>query len=118
MPRDLTAAIAEPTLVRVLMNLIRNAAAAYPSLQRRVGWIVVSATRVDGEILIEVADDAGSVPEEARAKIFEPLAGGRGWIGLGLAVGRALVRDAGGDLELLASEPGETRFRVRVRAMG
>jgi signal transduction histidine kinase len=116
-PRDLTAAVGEHTLVRVLMSLIRNAAAAYPSLQRRVGWIVVSAAREGGDLIIEVADDAGSVPEDMRDKLFEPYAGPRGWVGLGMAVGRALLREAGGDLLLAATGPSETRFRVRVKAI-
>ena len=117
-PRDLAAAVGEHTLVRVLMNLIRNAAAAYPSLQRRVGWIVVAAQREGRDIVIEVSDDAGSVPEDMRDKLFEPFAGPRGWVGLGLAVGRALLREAGGELELAATGPSETRFRLRVKAAG
>jgi DNA-binding NarL/FixJ family response regulator len=117
-PRDLTAVVAEHTLVRVLVNLIRNAAAAFTPSRNKVGWIVISAARIDDEIAVEVTDDAGSVPANSRQGIFDAFARGTGsGPGLGLSVGRALLRDAGGDLELIASEGNETRFRVTVRGV-
>jgi signal transduction histidine kinase len=112
-PRDLTARIAEHTLIRVLINLILNAAQAFPSGAGRARWIDIVASAADGIVSVEVADNAGGVPAAVRSRLFEPFVTSReeGGLGLGLAIARALVRRAGGELDLVASGPLETRFR-------
>lgn len=114
LPRDLTAAIADRTLVRVIANLLMNAADAFREENPSRNWIVITSEVVGGKIVVEVADNAGGLSDLARQALFMPFAKGtqteRG-LGLGLAVARALVREAGGELELVASGPMETRFR-------
>ncbi|MBV9734992.1 MAG: ATP-binding protein, partial [Acidisphaera sp.] len=45
--------------------------------------------------------------------LFRPFVGsGRGGTGLGLAIARDLMRAHGGDIELAASGPGGTTFRL------
>lgn len=112
-PRDLTVRIAEHTLIRVIINLILNAAQAFSTGVTRARWIDVVATSAKGVITIDVADNAGGVPDSVRARLFEPFvtSRGEGGLGLGLPVARALLRRAGGELELIATGSTETRFR-------
>lgn len=79
------------------------------------------ATRVgvrascDGEtVRLLVDDDGEGISEGNRAHVFEPFfttRRDRGGTGLGLAISSALVRNAGGTIELVASERGAS-FRV------
>jgi len=92
----------------------------------------VSASEVSGRItlrtgcerdmvLVEVADDGPGIPPEDRARIFEPFFStkdvGHG-TGLGLDVSyRIVVGRHGGDIHVV-SEPGRTRFEVRLPVDG
>jgi len=92
----------------------------------------VSASEVSGRItlrtgcerdrvLVEVADDGPGIPPENRARIFEPFFStkdvGHG-TGLGLDVSyRIVVGRHGGDIHVV-SEPGRTRFEVRLPVDG
>jgi signal transduction histidine kinase len=99
-------------LFRVLVNLGRNAVQAMEG----GGEIEVSARRDDGVVLIDVADTGGGLSGAAREHLFEPFRGGAraGGIGLGLAIARDLMRAHGGDIELVETGPGGTRFRLRL----
>jgi signal transduction histidine kinase len=72
-------------------------------------------------VLVEVADDGPGIPPENHARIFEPFFStkdvGHG-TGLGLDVSyRIVVGRHGGDIHVV-SEPGETRFEVRLPVEG
>jgi signal transduction histidine kinase len=106
-------------LFRVLVNLCRNAVQALesgdpdPSVVRR---LVVSASREDGAVTIEIADTGPGVPERARAHLFRAFQGSvrPGGTGLGLAIAAELVRAHGGSIALLETErPGAT-FRITI----
>jgi signal transduction histidine kinase len=96
------------SLVRVLGNLLRNAGEAEA---RR---ITVVAAHESGELAIIVADDGPGLPDHVRAALFRPFVTGarRGSTGLGLAIVHDLMRAHGGDVVLLDSGPGGTRFRL------
>jgi signal transduction histidine kinase len=75
----------------------------------------VRSARVDGDAVLEVADDGPGVPPEQTDQIFErfyrvegALASGSG---LGLAIARELAQLMGGRVEL-DSAPGRTAFRL------
>jgi signal transduction histidine kinase len=75
----------------------------------------VRSARVDGDAVLEVADDGPGVPPEQADQIFErfyrvegALASGSG---LGLAIARELAQLMGGRVEL-ESAPGRTAFRL------
>jgi signal transduction histidine kinase len=100
-------------LNQVWTNLIDNAVAAMDGH----GTLTVR-TRRDGDMaLIEIGDTGPGVPEEIRSRIFEPFFTtkpvGEG-TGLGLDISwRIVVKKHRGDLRV-ESEPGDTRFQVRI----
>jgi signal transduction histidine kinase len=96
-----------PSLMRrAVRNLIENAVKYGEVAEVR---LVPGADR----IAIEVADRGPGIPAEQLENVFDPftrLEQSRnretGGIGLGLALARAIVRDAGGDIALTAREGG------------
>jgi signal transduction histidine kinase len=114
-PRDLPAiALSEDRLRQVLLNLLLNAIDATPP----GGRVSVSAKRVGDSVEIAVCDDGPGIPPELRAEIFEPFFSTRAHSagGLGLAIARRIVRDAGGDLRVRARRAGGAEFALRVAA--
>jgi len=99
-------------LNQVWINLIENAIDAVDG----DGNIKVSTAREDDQVLVEVVDDGPGIPEEVRSRIFDPFFTtkeiGEG-TGLGLDIVRRIVASHSGDLTF-HSEPGETRFTVRL----
>lgn len=95
----------------VLENLATNAAQALPD----DGRIRFSAQPVGNQWHFEVDDDGPGIPPDSRDRLFTPLNSSKpGGSGLGLALSRQLARHLGGDLCLIHSEPGRTRFQLTV----
>lgn len=98
--------------VAVLGNLVDNAMDAVADAAER--WVeVVLQPSEDGGIVLEVSDSGPGIPVDLRDRVFEQgfstkPAGAQGR-GVGLALVRAVVDDAGGAVEL-RSDP--TTFRV------
>ena len=100
---------AEPaSIVRVLVNLLRNAGEA------RARHVHVAAEEDGGIVAVTVGDDAPGLPEAVQAALFRPfVTGGRpGGTGLGLAIVRDLVRAHGGEASLIATAGSGTSFRL------
>ncbi len=100
-------------LNQVWTNLLDNAIDAVDGQ----GRITVRTASENGRVLVEVADDGPGIPEDVRERIFEPFYTtkdvGEG-TGLGLDISyRVVVEDHKGDIRVL-SEPGDTRFQVRL----
>jgi signal transduction histidine kinase len=99
-------------LNQVWTNLIDNAADAVDGR----GNITVRAFAEVDRVEVEVADDGPGIPREVRQRVFEPFYTtkevGAG-TGLGLDVVRRVVVAHGGEVSV-RSEPGETRFTVRL----
>ncbi|HUC60758.1 MAG TPA: HAMP domain-containing sensor histidine kinase [Alphaproteobacteria bacterium] len=93
-------------LFRVLVNLGRNA------FEARATRVQVSAQLVDGRVEVAVEDNGQGIPAAARQHLFQPFGGTAkpGGTGLGLAIARDLLRAHGGDIALVESRPGATRF--------
>lgn len=114
---DAIVAMSESNLVRVLMNLIVNAGNAFSTAAPVHNRVTVRVGRTAAGIIIDVVDNAGGVPRDV--PLFGPFATGRRdgkTPGLGLAVARALLREAGGDLELAETGPGGSTFRCTIRS--
>jgi signal transduction histidine kinase len=75
------------------------------------------ATRVAGgpeAVLVEIEDDGPGVPEEIRARVFEPFFTTRAsGTGLGLAVVRRIMEFHGGEVSLRGTPGGGATFVLR-----
>ncbi len=111
LPREqLTARADRDQIKRLVLNLMRNAAAVSSR-------VVVSGEVLHGEVVIRVADDGPGVPLEMRDRIFEPFTTDKEQgAGLGLAIVRKVADAHGGRVEVGdATESGLGRgaeFRV------
>jgi signal transduction histidine kinase len=103
-------------LNQVWTNLVDNAIDAVAG----EGHIKIRTDRENERVLVEIADDGRGIPEEIRDRVFEPFFTtkdvGKG-TGLGLDISYRVVEDLGGDICVL-SEPGDTRFQVRLPIKG
>jgi signal transduction histidine kinase len=107
-------------LNQVWTNLIDNAIDAV-SPSEASGRLTLRTGCERDRVLVEVTDDGPGIPPENHARIFEPFFStkdvGHG-TGLGLDVSyRIVVGRHGGDIHVV-SEPGETRFEVRLPVDG
>jgi signal transduction histidine kinase len=100
-------------LNQVWTNLIDNALAAMAG----TGTLTVRTARDEDWLLVEVADTGPGIAAEIRKRVFEPFFTTKGvgeGTGLGLDVSwRVVVNRHHGDLSV-ESEPGNTRFQVRL----
>jgi len=90
------------TFLRVLENLIRNAAEAIdargPDAEPR-GRVTLSVRRGDEVAEIRVRDNGTGLPDAVRARLFEPFVTSKKvGTGIGLATSRNSIRAQGGDL--------------------
>ena len=104
-------------LNQVFLNLLINAKQAIEGRGQPSGTIRVTTRLVDGEIVVEVADDGCGIPADVLPKVFDPFFTtkpvGHG-TGLGLSISHGIVAEHGGRIEV-ESCPGQgTRFRVRL----
>jgi signal transduction histidine kinase len=100
-------------LNQVWTNLVDNAVAAMEGH----GRLTIRTGRDNDRLLVEICDTGPGVPPELSQRIFEPFFTtkpvGEG-TGLGLDISwRIVVNKHRGDLRL-RSEPGDTRFQVRL----
>src|SRR6266478_1714652 len=105
-----------------LTNIIKNAGeavAAVPADQLGRGRIVISAARIDSEIVIDVIDNGIGLPKENRSRLLEPYVTTREkGTGLGLAIVGKILEEHGGRIELRdAAEkfPGQRGAWMRLR---
>jgi signal transduction histidine kinase len=96
--------LADPTLLRrVLNNLVSNALEAMEG----GGTLDVRVERTGERVRVAITDSGPGVPEEVRARLFEPYFTTRsGGTGLGLAIARRVIEDAGGTIALEPARPG------------
>ncbi|WP_112320760.1 ATP-binding protein [Oceanibium sediminis] len=100
-------------LAQVLINLVTNAIKYGPDTG---GEIRISALASKHHVTLDVADNGPGIPAHQRKNVFEKftrlgevtLAGSAG---LGLPISREIMRNIGGDLELVPDAPGAT-FRL------
>ena len=111
---------ADPARLRqILWNIVKNAVKFTPR-GGRVALRVVPAP--EGRVAIEISDTGVGFSESEMARIFRPFeqAGhGKGGLGLGLTISRALVEAHDGTLTAQSGGPGEgATFRIELPAAG
>ncbi len=101
-------------LKQIFVNLISNAKQA---LKHSGGTITVEVGR-DGDCAwAEVRDDGPGIPEELRARVFEPFFTTRrdsGGTGLGLSVSLGIAESHGGSLVVDEADGGGASFRLQL----
>jgi signal transduction histidine kinase len=111
-PGSVVAGVDRDVVERVLAPLLDNACRY---ARRR---ILLSATRVDGRVVVSVADDGPGLPEGELERAFEPgvrfPGAGHAGAGLGLPLARRLARAAGGEVSAGRSPLGGAAFRVEL----
>ena len=105
-------------LLRVLLNLARNAVQALESRAPNDparDQVRISGRREGAIMIIEVADTGQGFSDKARAHLFEAFQGSTrsGGTGLGLAIAAELVRAHGGEIILVDGTIGAT-FRLKI----
>ena len=104
-------------LHRIIANLVRNGAQA--SINAHLPVKITARTRSPrGVFIVEIADRGPGVPENARARLFQPFAASsnQGGTGLGLAIARELANAMGGDVTLCDSTSNGAVFALTLRA--
>lgn len=93
----------------VVYNLAQNAVEASAPGQEVALRCGAEANR----ILFSVTDNGPGIPATVRARLFQPTRSTKaGGSGLGLALSQQLARQAGGSIELTASDAGGTTFTL------
>ncbi|HSP25828.1 MAG TPA: HAMP domain-containing sensor histidine kinase [Saliniramus sp.] len=95
-------------LLRVLVNLVRNAVQALRGLERERRRVDLRAVREGGRVTINIRDHGPGLPPRARERLFEPFqsAARPGGSGLGLAICAEIVRLHGGEIALVDTQEG------------
>ena len=104
-------------LERLVRNLTDNAA------RHATGQVRVSLRELDGHVVLRVEDDGGGVDPRQRERIFDRFVRldeardrDSGGSGLGLAIVREVAEFHGGDVRVLESDLGGSRFEIRLPA--
>ena len=100
---------------QVFLNLIKNAMDAIEQRRKENaavelrGEIKISLWVNSDDILVRIRDNGIGLSEQNQRKLFEPSFSTKGneGTGFGLSICRRFIREAGGDLILYKSEPGE-----------
>ncbi len=105
--------VSEDSLRQLLLNLLLNASAITPaggSIALSVDWSPTRANHVE----LKISDDGPGIDPNLVGRIFEPFWTTRseGGGGLGLAICKRIVEDAGGEIEVHNRREGGACFRV------
>ena len=120
LPPEAFVSIPPLSLQQVLVNLLLNAGKA---MGRGGGRIMVSARSADGRTVLRFADTGPGIPEAILPSLFEPFVGTGAPVesgddevtqghGLGLAVCRLLIENAGGTIEASSPSSGGAVFTI------
>ena len=99
----------EAQLRQALLNLLRNAREAMPG-----GGVIEVRVAAEGmSVVVDVADRGGGIPEDIRARVFDPFFSTKGeGTGLGLAITRHILEAHGGSVTCEPRAGGGTAFRL------
>lgn len=114
-PADTAALVDGKQVERAIYNLLLNACQS--ARTGREAPSVEARLRVqDGAIIIEVQDNGPGVPEGIRTSLFQPFVseGKQKGSGLGLTLAQSIAAEHGGEVVLVATNPGETIFRMTI----
>lgn len=100
-------------LFQIIANLALNAVEAAGA----GGKVCFSSHQDQSGVYIDVADDGPGVPRDKADTIFRPFVSTKAsGTGLGLAISRNMLRQQGGDIQLVHHDGAGARFRIRLPA--
>ena len=108
----------EVPLQQVLLNLINNAMDAVTQLpvERRTITLTTRTRTQDRSGMLVVEDQGPGVPDDLRAKLFQPFFTTKGeGLGMGLAICQTILQTLGGSIELQSRSGRGASFRVVLR---
>lgn len=109
----------ESRLTQVVVNLLINAAQAFPTSSPATNQIIVRTSRVGSSVAIDIIDNGPGIGPDVLPRIFDPFfttkALGVG-TGLGLAISHGIVTAFGGTLECTTQLGRGTTFRIKLPA--
>lgn len=112
---DLSIVVSHNDLMQVLLNLVKNSMDAYVDSKITPSPIIIEVQRKGSEIIIEVRDHAGGIPESIMNEIFNPYFStkdDKNGTGLGLYMCKMIIEEhLRGKLEV-RSEKGITEFLI------
>ena len=99
-------------MVRVFLNLARNAAEATAG----EGTVTISGRKENSHIEFRVFDDGPGIAEEIENRLFEPFVthGKKYGTGLGLAIAKKIVEDHGGRISVESESGAGTSFIIKL----
>ena len=103
---------------QVLVNLLLNAAHAMKATPNELRHIEIKTHNEDGTATVSIRDHGCGIPEEHRAKIFNPFYTTKSsGLGIGLAICRRLVEAHRGRIEARNHESGGATFSFSLPAL-
>lgn len=117
---DFILAKMDPRLImQVIINLVDNAVKYTP----KGSEIVISTTKNDKTVAVEVADNGKGLSTEAKAKLFDmfytantEIADSHRSLGLGLALCKSIITAHGGEISVRDNKPTGSVFRFTLPA--
>jgi len=121
---EATVPIDPDRLRRAVINVLENACQAMiggqtsgPDGAGNAGILTVRTRRRDGRIEIDVVDTGPGIPDDARARVFEPLFSTKSFgVGLGLPVVKQIMEQHDGGIDIEAAPGGGTLVRLWLAA--
>jgi len=113
-PEDIFIFANKNELSQILMNIIINAKDAIETKGTEGGLINIHTQKEENEIIIEIEDNAGGIPSEVAAKIFDPYFTTKSekGTGIGLYIAKMIAKEKfNGDISVANGEKGAI-FRV------
>ncbi|MFW5989820.1 MAG: response regulator [Campylobacterales bacterium] len=91
---------------QVLLNILTNAKDALVKNQVEHPKVHITVSAKDGKSVVDICDNAGGVPDEVMARMFEPFNSGKDSSGLGLYMSKNIMDKNGGSLEVTNTTEG------------
>ncbi|MCC7508546.1 MAG: hypothetical protein IT464_04125 [Planctomycetes bacterium] len=107
---DIEVEVDSTALREAVSNVMVNAAEA---MRDDGGELRIRAAASGRQVTLEIEDTGPGMPDDVKARLFTPFVTGKAdGTGLGLPIARRLLRDMGGDLELIKTGASGTMFRA------
>ncbi|MFP4088895.1 MAG: sensor histidine kinase [Cyclobacteriaceae bacterium] len=98
-------------LEQILINLLTNSRQALQEVAKAQIWLI--GKELDGQVLLEVADNGAGIPEDKLDKIFVPFFSTKeNGSGIGLSLSRNIMSLHGGNIKVSAPSAGLTVFSL------